>query len=591
MTFCPHHAYTSTDMTEGPETVEKLDEENNDHDLTDTTQSTPLSDHGQVEPAPIRGKIEVTFTRFNKGHDPYVAAVSDDAYLPPHHNLTLASKATRLGQSLYHAGARSFQGGINDHEDDARRDADRASIKTVISVHMPRWMRDFTARRSHQQSIVPLLVFNNPWRSFKPPGIATAVQGGLRWGLPKGYVEGGTHKSKYRARGRSVAQSEQEAKQLDVSVLKPEWDSHDDSVKASNIRITWLGHATTLVQLPNGLNILFDPIFVQRASPSQSAGPYRFTSPPCKVEELPDIDVVCISHNHYDHLSWDCMKKLRKRQKLRGGMKVFCPLGNVGFFREAGFAKEDVCEMDWWDQAKVERTAVPGWLQIVCTPAQHGSGRSGSDQNISLWSSWLVRLRREEQDLQSEQRVYFAGDTGLRSRSSHRKPRSEYPVCPTFREISLRFGVPQVLLLPISVGSSLSFFRSWDPFPRRYSPFPRIEPVMTSAIHFDPVDAADCHMVMSLGAEQSQEAQEARQAVQRQKHGVTSIAVHFGTFVRNEEQTRADVRELRNACRERDIRFVRSHDEDVQEESKDTDKTNGRFIVSNQGQCILIPVA
>lgn len=592
---------------------------------TSSGLSTPISDHPPIEPAPERDPLTISYERFRE-RDPYVAAVSDEAYIAPHHVLTLTSKATRLGQSIYHAGARSFNQQNNQIK---QQDAERSSIRTVVSVHLPNWMRDYTARRSRQQSLMPLLSFQNPWSSFNPPGLSTALRGKLlRWGLPPGYIEGGKYGSRFRSRGRTLEQTQAEMAELEVKVREPVFEIESEEQKQNNIRITWLGHATTLVQLPNGINILFDPIFVHRASPSQQAGPHRFTPPPCKIEDLPDIDIVCISHNHYDHLSWECMKKLRKRQKTRGGLKVFCPLGNVGFFREAGFAKEDVAETDWWDRATVHRPGMQGSLEICCTPAQHGSGRSGRDQGISLWSSWMILYKNDEDSVQ--QRIFFAGDTGLRSRHSSRKKRSEYPVCPIFREISLRLGIPQIMLLPISVGSSLSYFRSWDPFPRRFSPFPRVESGMTSAIHMDSEDAAECHAIMSLMYDESEEAKKAKAEVIKQG-GVVSLAVHFGVFVRNDEQTREDVRDLRKACRDRGIAFVRpkdghfdrspeSSDFKVQQEQsnhlsrpkghskmasigrhrahststpmavpKPTAST-GHFLVSDQGETILVPI-
>ncbi|MCO5562746.1 hypothetical protein L7F22_016378 [Adiantum nelumboides] len=114
------------------------------------------------------------------------------------------------------------------------------------------------------------------------------------------------------------------AKSLGITQLTDEADRNKVSgvqaeVESDSVRVTWLGHATTLVQFPGpgGLNVLFDPIFVSRASPSQAAGPIRYTEPPCSIDELPRIDVVCISHNHYDHLSADCMRQLREREMER----------------------------------------------------------------------------------------------------------------------------------------------------------------------------------------------------------------------------------------------------------------------------------
>lgn len=533
--------------------------------------TTPTPDDSPLPP-----RLQVTLKQHRPGVDPYTAALSEEHEIAPHHLLTLASKATRLGSSTLQAST-------------GKEDADAASI---ISQHLPQWMRDMASRESRTQSMVPLLVFQNPWESFQAPGLFAAWHGGLQWGLPDGYVEGGEHHSKYRGSGRHKDQdSDDDDVDADaVTVVEPVWQSAEDADDAArHVRVTWLGHASTLVQLPNGTNILFDPIFVDRASPSQTAGPIRFTKPPCQVSDLPQIDIVCISHNHYDHLSWECIKKLRDKEKDRGGIKIFCPLGNISFFHEAGFDEGSVVEMDWWDEAEVQGMSGPGQVRLVCTPAQHGSGRGGGDQSVSLWSSWLVEYTAGEGESGgkggSTFRVFFAGDTGLRSHNSSRRHRHEFPACPVFREISIKYGVPQLLLLPISVGSSLSYFRSWDLFPRRFSPFPRVEASMTSAIHMDAEDAAHCHQIMSLAGDEDEAAQEARRDVAAR--GVTSLAVHFGTFVRNEEQTRADVRDLRKACKEKQITFARTRNGryDV-EDSKD----KGRFLVSNQGETVYVPL-
>jgi L-ascorbate metabolism protein UlaG (beta-lactamase superfamily) len=242
-------------------------------------------------------------------------------------------------------------------------------------------------------------------------------------------------------------------------------------------------------------------VFSERCSPSQTAGPIRFTPAPCSIDDdnFPLIDCECngdslpaaawllthctpffirdpgclISHSHYDHQDYNSLRDLLR---TRGSaLNVLVPLGNKHWFTESGFADDQVSELDWWDEAAIEFGGASR-MRIVCTPAQHGSGRGAGDKDVTLWSSWLIERVASEDE---RYRVFFAGDTGLRFKNENRKPRSAYPVCPAFREISIRYGVPHLLLLPISVGSSLSYVRSFDPFPRAYSPWPRVESPLT----------------------------------------------------------------------------------------------------------------
>lgn len=306
-----------------------------------------------------------------------------------------------------------------------------------------------------------------------------------------------------------------------------------------------------------------------------------------------------LSHS-YDHLDFDTMTKLRER---RGpALKVFVPLGNRDWFLDAGFEKDQVTEMDWWDEAvlhipgrsstsSLSNSATPeveisksntqaseekkdiaeekddkigsGYMEkgkrvrIICTPAQHGSGRGGGDKMVSLWSSWMVEhitplpadqikasgdpdftatetffpeqdraaiesLEKESPELfqrntEKRFRAFFAGDTGLRYHNTNIKKKRDFPVCPAFEEITNRFGPPSLLFLPISVGSSLSYFRSWDPFPRRFSPFPRVSATLTSSIHMDAEDAVEVSGIMR-GKGLSRDSVE--------KDGQTCLAVH-----------------------------------------------------------------
>lgn len=106
-------------------------------------------------------------------------------------------------------------------------------------------------------------------------------------------------------------------------------------------------------------------------SPSQSVGPQRFTPAPCQVEDLPPIDLVLISHNHYDHMDFLTLAKLRE---IRGDeLMVFVPLGNRAWFEQSGFKSTQVCELDWYDYATFAFSETSK-LKVHCTPAQHGSG-------------------------------------------------------------------------------------------------------------------------------------------------------------------------------------------------------------------------
>ena len=155
--------------------------------------------------------------------------------------------------------------------------------------------------------------------------------------------------------------------------------------------LTWVGHSTLLVQL-DGVNVLTDPHWSARASPVSFGGPKRLTPPGLRFEDLPPIHVVVISHDHYDHLDRDTVKRLAEAHRPR----FLVPLGLKAWFAELGIT--DVDELDWWDERGVQG------LTFVCVPAQHFSGRTLWDRNRRLWSGWAVIGR--------ERRLYFAGDTG-----------------------------------------------------------------------------------------------------------------------------------------------------------------------------------
>jgi N-acyl-phosphatidylethanolamine-hydrolysing phospholipase D len=154
--------------------------------------------------------------------------------------------------------------------------------------------------------------------------------------------------------------------------------------------VTWIGHATLLVQL-DGVNILTDPIWSNRAGPF-GIGPRRLVPPGLGFDALPPIHAVVISHDHYDHLDLRTVQQLEHAHHPT----FFVPLGLGAWLAERGVGQ--VVELDWWQQH------VYRGLTFVATPAQHGSGRSLTDQNVRLWASWSV--------LGAQRRFFFAGDTG-----------------------------------------------------------------------------------------------------------------------------------------------------------------------------------
>ena len=156
--------------------------------------------------------------------------------------------------------------------------------------------------------------------------------------------------------------------------------------------LTWVGHATFLLQI-EGLNVLTDPVFSRRVSPLAFAGPERLAPLGLSLAELPPIDLVLISHNHYDHLDEAAVKVLA-RDHARASFVV--PLGLKAWFTARGITS--VVELDWWQAS--ER----GAAKITALPAQHFSGRGPFDRNVTLWCSLLLEI--------AGKKIYFAGDTG-----------------------------------------------------------------------------------------------------------------------------------------------------------------------------------
>ena len=163
----------------------------------------------------------------------------------------------------------------------------------------------------------------------------------------------------------------------------------------SGLRATWLGHSTVLVEI-DGLRVLTDPVWGPRASPLVLAGPKRFQPVPVALSAMPPVDLVIISHDHYDHLDYPTIRALAKAD-----VPFVTSLG-VGAHLEAwGVAPERITELDWWESHELPK----GGLTVSAAPSQHFSGRTLRSRNATLWSSFAMRGARHA--------VFFSGDTGL----------------------------------------------------------------------------------------------------------------------------------------------------------------------------------
>ncbi len=168
--------------------------------------------------------------------------------------------------------------------------------------------------------------------------------------------------------------------------------------KDMQVAMTWIGHITVLAQM-GGLNILTDPVFSDRCFPVQWAGPKRQTPPGLTLEQLPPIDVVLLSHNHYDHMDEASLLALSKQAS---GCPLFItPLGHQHWFARRGIHR--VIELDWWDTHVLEATARSARIPVTLTPAQHWSARTATDALRSLWGGFAV--------LSPDCHLFFAGDT------------------------------------------------------------------------------------------------------------------------------------------------------------------------------------
>ena len=235
--------------------------------------------------------------------------------------------------------------------------------------------------------------------------------------------------------------------------------------------LTWIGHASTLVQA-SGLNVLTDPMFSQRAFMVQWLGPQRQQPPGLTLAQLPHIDVVLISHNHYDHL---CHATIMALLAAGHRPRFFVPLGLKPWFDARGIG--NVTELDWWDPIDLgpaDGSHKPN-LRLHFTPAQHWSRRTPFDTNASLWGGYLLEWRRSAK---RPWRFLFPGDTGYSA---------------DFKAIRQRLGAVDFLALPIGAYLPRDFMKN---------------------MHVNPADAVQ--LMLDVGASQA-------------------VGVHWGTFMLTQE--------------------------------------------------------
>lgn len=195
------------------------------------------------------------------------------------------------------------------------------------------------------------------------------------------------------------------------------------ALRPGELALTFVNHITFLLQF-DGLNVLTDPVYSERVSPVSWTGPRRVRPPGLPFEELPPVDVVLVSHNHYDHLDVETLQRLESAHRPL----VLTTLGNRAFLEEHGLA--NVRELDWWDGTRHGRAG------FTCTPAQHWSGRGLAGRNRTLWGGFIIEC--------AGVRAFFAGDTGYWRH---------------FGDIRERCGIVDLALLPIGAYEPRWFMR------------------------------------------------------------------------------------------------------------------------------------
>lgn len=321
-----------------------------------------------------------------------------------------------------------------------------------------------------------------------------------------------------------------------LPVTKPSWEFMPEH--SSKMKATWLSHASFLVELPAPLNakrgarVLFDPVFSDYCADGLArfaswGKTMRRTAAPCCVDDLEGVDVVLISHNHFDHMDTATLKDIQNNGRPPPHFVV--PLNNEEELHGLG-QNVQIHSLDWWQSRMVtvnlppsdplSNITIPMAFEITCVPSQHQSNRSLLDRNKGLWGGFVVsNLAPETKDSLSEAQAnaisamddvgpfscFFAGDTGYGYVAQEGAEPEE--VCPAFKEMGQRFNGFDLALLPIG---------AYDPRP------------FMSGIHSSPEDSVN---------------------IFRDVRARRALAMHWGTFTLTNEPFLAPMRRLAEACK------------------------------------------
>ena len=212
-------------------------------------------------------------------------------------------------------------------------------------------------------------------------------------------------------------------KPADTVALEPNDGRAYQTAPESGLRITWLGHSTLLLELDDA-TFLIDPVWGERISPFAWFGPKRWYAPPLSMENLPEINAVIISHDHYDHLDKHSIEALKDKSQ-----KFIVPLGVGSHLEYWGVAPDKIIELQWWENTQIEN------VEVTATPARHASGRHLLDLDKTLWAGYAFKGNRS---------VFYSGDTGL---------------FPGFKEIGERLGPFDLTM--IEVGAYNKHWPDW----------------------------------------------------------------------------------------------------------------------------------
>jgi len=358
--------------------------------------------------------------------------------------------------------------------------------------------------------------FHNPWPSFKEKTFLDRLSDIRRWWSqpkhdpfnPSSYPSN-TFPYPYSHSGRIDVEHE-------LPIAAPDFGrlGRECAGKRGAVGYTWIGHATSLIQLHN-LTILTDPWFSQRPSAWQRVGPRRFRPPACQLKDLPPLDVIVISHSHFDHLDYTSVKALQERvaiqQRDTGRVcRWYVPLGMKSWLRRWAAVDDELCvEMDWWEERTVAaRSATSGdgdgldvsEYRVTCVGAQHWTSRLAMiDNRWQLWCGFVISVPPPNYSpalpaaSQPPMHIYYSGDTGY---------------CPAFQEIGDHFSRIHLSLLPIG-----AYEPEW----------------LLNGAHVHPRDSVRIHRDV------------------RSQH---SVAVHWGTVKLSDEMVMAPKLELERAARE-----------------------------------------